>query len=460
MHWITVRDRSAFLRLTGVLFLVYMATGLWSPLIAVYTGSLGATTAQIGLVLATYQATALGSQYWWGRRSDRLGRRKPLLLLGTAGLGAAYLLIASVDQYRWLFAARMLEGVAMAGYTTGSLALIGDLLEDQAGRGRLMGTYRTFGSLAFAIAALSGGWLADRFGLRVPFLVAAGCYVLACSVVARIDERPAPTPDLPERQPRSQEFPVAHSNSAAPQQGRLPSRAGLESLWSRPLASRADQALRGEGSPGTSPVAPFHATGSARRALWPFLSLIFTWTFSMGAVVSLWPVYMSTIGYSKTAVGGLWALAALGEVPWMIVAGHLSDRWGRKWVMLTGMSCMGGVFLAYTLSSAAAWLIGVQIVRSFAYACFEAPALLYATELGLRRQRGRLAGLYYSASGLGGIAGSTIGGSIAQQTGLPLMFRGVVVLMLAMALVSARTMPRLRPARQEGADLRLIKRKT
>jgi MFS family permease len=121
---------------------------------------------------------------------------------------------------------------------------------------------------------------------------------------------------------------------------------------------------------------------------------------------------------------------------------------------------MGGVFLAYTLSSAAAWLIGVQIVRSFAYACFEAPALLYATELGLRRQRGRLAGLYYSASGLGGIAGSTIGGSIAQQTGLPLMFRGVVVLMLAMALVSARTMPRLRPARQEGADLRLIKRKT
>jgi MFS family permease len=451
MRWITVRDRSAFLRLTGVLFLVYMATGLWSPLIAVYTASLGATTAQIGLVLATYQATALGSQYWWGRRSDRLGRRKPLLLLGTAGLGAAYLLIASVDHYRWLFAARMLEGVAMAAYTTGSLALIGDLLEDQAGRGRLMGTYRTFGSLAFAIAALSGGWLADRFGLRVPFLVAAGCYLLACSVVARINERPAATPDLQERPPRPQEFPAAHSDSAAPQQGRRPSRSGVASLWSKQLASRADQALRSEGSPDASPVAPL----SARRALWPFLSLIFTWTFSMGAVVSLWPVYMSSIGYSKTAVGGLWALAALGEAPWMIVTGHLSDRWGRKWVMLTGMSCMGGVFLAYTLSSAAAWLIGVQIVRSFAYACFEAPALLYATELGLRRQRGRLAGLYYSASGLGGIAGSTIGGSIAQQTGLPSMFRGVVALMLAMALVVARTMPRLRPVHQEPDDLRL-----
>src|SRR5215470_4045782 len=133
-NWLNVRDRGAFVRLTGVLFLVYLATGLWSPLLAVYTSSLGADTAQIGLVLATFQATNLASQYWWGRLSDRLGRRKPLLLLGTAGLSAAYLGIASVDHYGWLFAVRAVEGVALAAYSTGSLALIGDLLEDQAGR--------------------------------------------------------------------------------------------------------------------------------------------------------------------------------------------------------------------------------------------------------------------------------------------------------------------------------------
>jgi MFS family permease len=64
--WLSVRDRGAFVRLTGVLFLVYLATGLWAPLLAVYTRSLGADTAQIGLVLATFQATNLASQYWWG----------------------------------------------------------------------------------------------------------------------------------------------------------------------------------------------------------------------------------------------------------------------------------------------------------------------------------------------------------------------------------------------------------
>ncbi len=67
-----------------------------------------------------------------------------------------------------------------------------------------------------------------------------------------------------------------------------------------------------------------------------------------------------------------------------------------------------------------------QLCRALAYACFEATALLYATELGLRRQRGRLVGLYYSASGMGGIAGSAAGGAAAQVVGMTRMFLGVV----------------------------------
>jgi MFS family permease len=133
----------------------------------------------------------------------------------------------------------------------------------------------------------------------------------------------------------------------------------------------------------------------------------------------------------------------------MILAGHLSDRWCRKRFLLTGFTCMSSVFLAYTLSPVLAWIVGLQLARAFAYPCFEAPALLYATELGLRRQRGRVAVLYYSADSVGGIAGSISGGIIAQQIGLPLMFRSVVALMLAIALVMSRTMPRLRPAERK-----------
>jgi PPP family 3-phenylpropionic acid transporter len=420
-EWLKLRDRASFVRLTGVLFLVYMAVGLWSPLMAVYAEeALGATTGQIGLVLAAFQLSSLLSQYWWGQRTDRLGRRKPLLLVGTGGLALVYLAIASVGAWLGLFAVRLLEGLALAAYNTGSLALMGDLLEDQAGRGRLMGIYRTFGSLAFALAALSGGWLADNFGLRVPFLVAAGCYALAFVLVMQVRERAV----------AGSELRVADSEAgSANTEVRVPG--------SGAVTTSAPPALETE-------TRNLQRAALQRRALWPFMLLTFTWMFGMGAVVSFWPVYMGSIGYSKTEVGRLWALAAMGEVGGLILAGHLADLWGRKRVMLTGLVSMAGVFLAYTISAAGWWMVGVQLFRSFAYSCFEAPALLYATELGLRQQRGRLAGLYYSANGAGGIAGSTLGGGVAQQIGLPATYRAVVVLMLLVALVAGRIMPRLR----------------
>lgn len=386
-------EQASFWRLTAVLFLVFLASGLWSPLLSVYVASLGATTGDIGLVFGAYQATSLLSQFWWGRHSDRLGRRKPLLVVGTAALALSFLLIVAIDDWRWLVPARILEGIGLAAYSTGSLALVGDLLEDQRGRGRLMGLYRTFGSLAFAIAALGGGLLADALGTRAPLLLAAVCYALAFTLVTRIKEPP----------------PAAAAVAAPGQTATL----------------------------APSPTRP-------ARALLPFLTLTFTWTFGMGAVVSLWPVYMQGAGYSKTAVGGLWGLAALGEAPCFILAGYLADRWGPKRVLLTGILCMACVFLGYTVSTALAWLVAVQMVRSFAYACFEAPALLYTTQLGLRSQRGRHASLFYGASGVGGISGSVAGGAVAESIGLAAMYRGVVALMVVGVIAGGRFMPGLR----------------
>ncbi len=392
IQWTGIGDRRSFVYLTGVLFLAYLATGLWSPLLSVYVQSLGAGPRDIGLVLSIFQASSLLSQLWWGRWSDRMGRRKPLLLLGLAGLVAAFVLIATSPHWTWLLLVRVLEGVALAAYSNGSLALIGDLLEDQRERGRLMGLYRTFGSLAFSAAALSGGWLADTIGIRWPLLLAAVCYALAFALGTRIHERPA----------------------------------------SRPNAETAPPGNVAESQPGAYD----------RRTLLPFLSMVFTWAFAMGAVVLLWPVYMQGIGYSKTAVGGLWALAALGEAPCFILAGYLADRWGRKRVLLIGLACMATVYFGYTVATALAWMIAVQLLRSFAYASFEAPALLLATELGLRRQRGRLASFYYTAVGAGGILGPIVGGALAQEVGLPAMYRIVVVAMLLVVLSVGWLIPR------------------
>jgi MFS family permease len=387
MTSLKLRDRSAYIRLIGVLFLVFGASGLTAPLLSNYIQVLGADTSQIGLVFAVFQTASLASQYWWGQRSDRLGRRKPLVLIGTAGLTLAFLGSAAAPNYQVLYITRILEGLAFAAYSTGSLALIGDLLEDQQQRGRMMGFYRMFGSLAFAGTALAGGWLADSFGLRIPVALSAGCFALACILVLSIRETPA-----------------------APA---MPSAAGV----------------------------PEQAAPTNWRILGPFLGLTFAWFVGMGSVISLWPVFMHGQGYSQTQISGLWALAAAGEVLWLFVAGVLADRIGRKWVIVTGVAGMACIYAAYTFAPSFVWFLPIQIIRSFTYSCFETPALLYATELGLRKQRGRLAGLYYSASGIGGIAGSALGGAAAQAFGMAPMFRAAALVLLLAALAAAIVMP-------------------
>jgi MFS family permease len=166
----------------------------------------------------------------------------------------------------------------------------------------------------------------------------------------------------------------------------------------------------------------------------------------MGSVITLWPIFMADQGYTQTQISGLWALAAAGEVIWLFVAGLLADRIGRKWVIITGVVGMACIYLLYLLARGFVWFIPIQIMRSFTYSCFETPALLYATELGLRKQRGRLAGLYNSAAGLGGITGSAAGGWIAQVFGMAATFSSAALLMIVMGFVAALVMPRRKSA--------------
>lgn len=394
MNWPQFRDRSAYLRITGVLFLVFAGNGLTLPLLSNYVKFLGAETSQIGLVFAVSQVAGLASQYWWGQRSDRLGRRKPLIMIGTGGLIFVYLANAAAPSYEIMYATRIVEGLAFAAYSTGSLALIGDLLEGQEQRGRFMGGYRMMGSLAFAGAALLGGWVADSFGLRVPLVLSAGCFILALLLVSQIREA------------------------------------------DRPAAPAAPAA-----APKADTPAPQGAVGDLRILL-PFLGITFAWFLGMGSVVSLWPVFMTGQGYSQTQISGLWALAAAGEVLWLFMAGMLADKIGRKWVIIIGTAGMAFVYSAYTLATGFLWFIPIQMVRSFTYSCYETPALLYATSLGLRQQRGRLAGLYYTASGIGGVIGSVVGGAFAQAYGMVPMFYGASIVLLVAAAVAAVVMPR------------------
>ncbi|KQR67372.1 TCR/Tet family MFS transporter [Pedobacter sp. Leaf176] len=105
-----------------------------------------------------------------GGLSDKYGRR-PILLFSLFGLGMDYLFLSFAPSIFWFFIGRIIAGVSGASFTTG-MAYIADVStpEKKAQNFGLVGA--AFG-LGFILGSVGGGLL-SHFGLRVPFMVAAG----------------------------------------------------------------------------------------------------------------------------------------------------------------------------------------------------------------------------------------------------------------------------------------------
>src|SRR5687767_2114861 len=104
--------------LTLISALTYVSVGITSPLIGLTLQSLAADYQHISWILASVVVVSLVSSYIWGRVSDKLGRRKPLLIIGLVILALAYVFLSRAANESWAWAARIFEGVGSAAYGT------------------------------------------------------------------------------------------------------------------------------------------------------------------------------------------------------------------------------------------------------------------------------------------------------------------------------------------------------
>lgn len=360
---------SNLLLLTGIIGLVYLAIGFSSPLITLYLQELGASFQQIALILTSFSATALLSNYAWGWVTDRIGRRKPILIVGLLGMGVAYWNLSRVPDANIAWGIRVLEGMATAAYATPSLALMGDLLANTGQRGRRMGYYRGSASMMFAVGAFFGGSIADSFSIRTVLLVCSGIYLLAALSTLLVKEV-APVKKVP-----------------APEQTDAP------------------------------PPAP------ERNLPVLFLLGAMLWTAAHGAGASMWPNYMASLGYAKTEITRLWGLAALVEFPSMAAAGIASDIVGRAPLLFAGGAFATIVHIGYvTLAALLPALLVIQVFRGFAFGSFTTTGMTFASEWGSQGRRGRNSGVYNTANGLGGLLGTFLGGTIVQLLGFASLY--------------------------------------
>lgn len=353
--------------LTLVNLLTYVAVGISSPLLTLYLQGLGADFTLISVILTSTIVVMLAGNVAWGRLADYLQRRKALYIVALTGVALGYVWLSLANTVAMAWPARLLDGLGMAGFATLGLTLMGDTLDASARKGRSMGIFRGLGSFAFAGGALFGGRMADAVGIAAVYWVCAAFFGAAA----------------------------------------------LTALLLR------------EGKLAATP-APKPAVSGRRRSLglpMLFLAGVALWTMAHVASTSMWPNYMAANGYSKTTISSLWSLAALIEMPAMIISGALSDLTGRAVVLAAGGFGIALVQLGYMLLVASIpALIGVQVLRGFGYGSYTSASMTFAAEMGGKAQRGSNSGLFYTAASAGQLAGSLMGGILAQAAGFNALY--------------------------------------
>jgi len=118
-----------------------------------------------------------------GSLGDVYGERR-IFLIGVLGFGAASLGCALAPTIGWLVALRMLQGVASALLTPSSLAVIVHTFPESE-RGRAIGTWTAWGTIAGVLGPLVGGELLALGSWRLIFLVNIP-FVIACAAIILI----------------------------------------------------------------------------------------------------------------------------------------------------------------------------------------------------------------------------------------------------------------------------------
>jgi multidrug resistance protein len=169
------------------------------PLLPFYALELRGSPEIVGLLIASYSVAQLVAAPFWGRVSDRYGRR-PALLIGLTASAIAYLVFGFAESLWLLFLSRLVQGAG--GGTTGvAQAYVADTVAP-AERAKALGWLSAATSAGVAFGPVIGSFAA-HLGREAPGLAAAALCLINVGFAwrwlpeSRPQEHGAPRPRRP-----------------------------------------------------------------------------------------------------------------------------------------------------------------------------------------------------------------------------------------------------------------------
>ena len=382
------------------------------PLLADRVFGLTAYTAALTFIVA-FGATKAATNFFAGTLSDRHGR-KPVLVAGWIVALPVPFLIMWAPTWGWIVFANVLLGVNQ-GLTWSTTVIMKIDLVGPARRGFAMGFNEAAGYGAVAVTALATGFIAARYGLRPePFFVGVAYAGLGLGLSTLF---------VRETRGHARREAAQHTTTNASLHGELSTREVFRlTSFTEPALSSCSQA------------------GMVNN-------------LNDGLAWGIFPLYFAAAGLS---VGRIGILAALYPAVWglgQLGTGALSDRIGRKWLIVAGMltqSVAIGIIAATT--GFAPWAAGAVLLGAGTAMVY--PTLLAAIgDVAHPTWRASSVGIYRLWRDGGFAVGAILAGVIADAFGIETAIWTVAVITALSGVAVALRMYETHPHEPATSDL-------
>ena len=335
----------------------------------------GVTRTEIGLAVGMFGIARLFSSLPAGVLAQRYGTRFTLIL-GTAVnlVGAA--MVAVSFNFPWLMAWRFIGGLGASVYTLGVSVYLRDAATPES-RARFLSLHEMSILVGQSVGPISGGYVGEFFGLRMPLILQAAFILAALLVLFLL---------VPETSPRT--------GGAAPAAARrAPSGAGV---------GRRGALTRLLFSPAFIFVGLFSLMIVANR---------------QGGRFSVMPLFGENKGFSPDQIGTFISVTHVPQFFTTMASGFLSDRFGRKFPIVPatvlivagiGVFALGDTFLTLLISG---------VLLGLGEGLAGPPTVTVFADIAPPGMEGVTMGLYRTFGGVGSVVGALVLGGIADLAG-------------------------------------------
>jgi MFS family permease len=363
------------------------------PLLPLFlTRVLGASPMSLGVIEGVAEGANSILKIVSGRIADRTGQPKKLVLAGYGLSSLVRPLIGFVTAWPQVLALRFTDRVGKGVRTSPRDALLGRFAPEKT-RGRVYGFHRAMDHAG----AVAGPLVATAFlyfypeSYRALFMWTLVPGLVVILLVLRLPNERTPA--------RASRLPP----SVAPRASRLPSS-------SAPRASRLPHRF--------------------------YLAMSVIFLFALGNASDAFILLrLNDLGVAPVWIPLLWSGLHLVKMSSSVIGGALSDRFGRRAMIVLGYLWYAAIYAAFAWSSSLSTAIVIFLAYGLYFGLTEGVEKAWVADMAPADARGTAFGIYNAALGFGGLAASLIFGAIWTRVSPQAAFLTGASLALAASLL-------------------------